>query len=159
MHEYGKGVDQDARKAVDWYRRGAEQGHPQAQNNLAIMLDFGIGVEADKDQALDASLFRFPPEPPTIHVDMGSQTEEGYLDDDDTPKDVTMMLVAFWIAYAKTSLKELEDERTRDDDSKPAKKKAKKGKSPPPPLTIVNLYDTFGAPLFVHDPTGKKLGA
>ena len=86
-------------------------------------------------------------------------TEEGYLDDDGTPKDVTMMLVAFWIAYAKTSPKELEEERTRDDKPEPAKKKAKKGKSPPPPLTIVNLYDTFGAPLFVHDPTGKKLGA
>ena len=42
---------------------------------------FALHVELhDKDQALDASLFRFPPEPPTIHVDMGSQTEEGYLD-------------------------------------------------------------------------------
>lgn len=38
MYESGEGVQKDLAKAVKWYRLAAEQGHPVAQNNLAVAL-------------------------------------------------------------------------------------------------------------------------
>ena len=38
-------------EAVEWYRKAAEQGHAQAQNNLAVCLDNGSGCAADKAEA------------------------------------------------------------------------------------------------------------
>ena len=36
-YENGKGVPQDDKEAVKWYRKAADQGHPQAQSNLGNM--------------------------------------------------------------------------------------------------------------------------
>lgn len=46
-----KGGPTDARLAFDIYRRAAEAGLPEAQFNVAIMLDSGRGVAADVAQA------------------------------------------------------------------------------------------------------------
>lgn len=41
---YGIGVDRDAREAVKFFTRSAENDHPEAMYNLAIMYSKGIGV-------------------------------------------------------------------------------------------------------------------
>lgn len=41
------GVAQDYAEAVQWYRRAAEQGHADAQNNLGLCYDNGQGVPRD----------------------------------------------------------------------------------------------------------------
>jgi hypothetical protein len=47
IYEEGHGVTQDFAAAVTWYRRAADQGHPDAQFYLACMHDFGKGVPLD----------------------------------------------------------------------------------------------------------------
>ena len=34
MYNNGYGIEQDKTKAVEWYRKAAEQGYARAQNNL-----------------------------------------------------------------------------------------------------------------------------
>lgn len=34
----------------DWYRKAAEQGHAQAQNNLGVLYLFGLGGEKSRDE-------------------------------------------------------------------------------------------------------------
>jgi TPR repeat protein len=51
MHEQGRGVPKDVAKAAAWYRRAAEQGDPQAQYDLSIMLLTGEGVTRDDAEA------------------------------------------------------------------------------------------------------------
>jgi len=43
-YEHGWGVKKDEDEAVDWYRRGAAQGHPTALYNLALALHLGRGL-------------------------------------------------------------------------------------------------------------------
>jgi TPR repeat protein len=45
-------VDGDAVQAVVWYRKAAEQGDAQAQNNLGVMYQNGRGVAHDDAQAV-----------------------------------------------------------------------------------------------------------
>ena len=52
MYEHGRGVDQDATKAAEWYRKAAELEHPQARTNLGSLYYHGRGVERDLAQAL-----------------------------------------------------------------------------------------------------------
>ena len=44
MYENGKGVLQDYKEAVKWYRLAAEQGDEFARSNLGIMYENGRGV-------------------------------------------------------------------------------------------------------------------
>ena len=44
MYDNGRGVPQDDTEAVKWYRKAAEQGHAEAQNNLGVMYLNGRGV-------------------------------------------------------------------------------------------------------------------
>ena len=44
MYDQGKGVRQDYVQAMHWYRKAAEQGDVEAQNNLGVMYAFGKGV-------------------------------------------------------------------------------------------------------------------
>ena len=37
MYWDGKGVLQDYKEAISWYRKSAEQGHPRAQNDFGVM--------------------------------------------------------------------------------------------------------------------------
>ena len=47
----GKGVLQDNKEAVKWYRRAAMQGNAQAQSNLGVMYMNGHGVLQNYVQA------------------------------------------------------------------------------------------------------------
>lgn len=51
MYDSGKGVLQDYKQAVMWYKKAAVQGHAQAQYNLGIMYANGEGVPLDYKQA------------------------------------------------------------------------------------------------------------
>jgi len=44
IYDNGKGVTQDYKQAVYWYKKSAEQGHAKAQNNLGYMYSIGEGV-------------------------------------------------------------------------------------------------------------------
>ncbi len=51
-YDSGKGVAADAKKALEYYRRAAEQGNAKAQNNLASLYALGAGgVAQDKVEA------------------------------------------------------------------------------------------------------------
>ena len=47
----GKGVPEDYKEAVKWWRKSAEQGYAQAQYNLGVMYYDGEGVPEDYIQA------------------------------------------------------------------------------------------------------------
>ena len=51
MYENGRGVPQDYVQAVAWYRKAADQGFADAQNDLGAMYDNGLGVPQDYVQA------------------------------------------------------------------------------------------------------------
>ena len=52
LYANGKGVLQDYKEAVKWYRMSAEQGHDDAQKNLVMMYNFGEGVPQDFKEAV-----------------------------------------------------------------------------------------------------------
>jgi TPR repeat protein len=52
MHAKGLGTPKDESVAVRWYRRAAEQGHVDAQNNLGFMYGTGRGVEINHAEAV-----------------------------------------------------------------------------------------------------------
>ena len=47
MYSYGRGVKQNHKEAVKWYRLSAEQGDADAQFNLGLMYHKGQGVLQD----------------------------------------------------------------------------------------------------------------
>ena len=51
LYKYGRGVERDLKRAVEWYRRAAEQDHAVAQFNLGLMYDNGLGVTQDFEAA------------------------------------------------------------------------------------------------------------
>lgn len=51
-YELGRGVKQDYAKAAHWYRKGAEKGYADSQNDLAKLYEDGRGVPQDDRQAL-----------------------------------------------------------------------------------------------------------
>ncbi len=51
MYDGGKGVVQDYKEAIKWYRTAAEQGHAKAQFKLGVMYGYGRGVIQDYVQA------------------------------------------------------------------------------------------------------------
>ena len=52
MYQNGRGVLQDNLEAVKWYRKAAEQGNANAQNNLGYMYQYGKGVPQSKLEAV-----------------------------------------------------------------------------------------------------------
>jgi len=48
----GYGFEQDQKQAAYWYEKAAEQGHQEAQYNLARLYATGQGVPRDQEQAL-----------------------------------------------------------------------------------------------------------
>ena len=60
MYSTGNEVSQDHTKALNWFRRAAEQGHADAQRNMGLIYYLGIGVIADCVRA--ATWFRFAAE-------------------------------------------------------------------------------------------------
>jgi len=51
MYRTGEGVPQDDVEAASWYRKAADQGDADAQNNLGVMYDTGEGVPQDDVEA------------------------------------------------------------------------------------------------------------
>jgi TPR repeat protein len=51
MYLYGSGVHQDFAQAAFWWRKAAEQGDAQAQENLIPLYARGLGVQRDEDLA------------------------------------------------------------------------------------------------------------
>lgn len=47
----GKGVQKDPVQAAYWFKKAADQGDPQAQNELGYLYIWGIGVDKDAGQA------------------------------------------------------------------------------------------------------------
>ena len=52
LYAKGTGVPQSHVEAVRWYRKAAEQGHVDAQNNLGAMYAEGTGVPQDDAEAV-----------------------------------------------------------------------------------------------------------
>ena len=48
---YGNGVNQDYKKAVQYYQRAAAKGHPFGMYNLAVACENGNGTPQDMDKA------------------------------------------------------------------------------------------------------------
>ena len=46
-YDSGRGVPQDYKTALKWYRLAAKQGNATAQGNLGVMYAFGFGVQKD----------------------------------------------------------------------------------------------------------------
>ncbi len=53
LYYYGYGVVQDYRRAVEWYRKAAEQGNASGQCNLGFMYTSGYGVTKDYSKAVE----------------------------------------------------------------------------------------------------------
>jgi TPR repeat protein len=47
MYANGEGVAKDEGKAVEWFKKAADQGNVDAQNNLGVMYYTGEGVPKD----------------------------------------------------------------------------------------------------------------
>ena len=47
MYAFGQGVDKDYAEALQWFRKSAEQGVPQAQFNLGVFYENGYGLDKD----------------------------------------------------------------------------------------------------------------
>ena len=53
MYYFGRGVERDYVKAMEWYLRAAEKGHADAQYNIGCMYSNGLGVERDYVKAME----------------------------------------------------------------------------------------------------------
>jgi len=73
----GTGVEQDAAKGVEWYRKAADQGYANAQWNLAFAYVRGAGVAGDYKEA--ARLFKLAAdqEYPPAEYDLGMMYLQG----------------------------------------------------------------------------------
>jgi hypothetical protein len=50
--EFGKGIDRDLARAVQYYQRAANSGHAEAQYHFGFCLECGLGVGIDLSEAL-----------------------------------------------------------------------------------------------------------
>lgn len=53
MYEFGNGVNQDNKIAVEWYRKAADQGYAKAQRYLGNMYYGGKGITQDYSKAFE----------------------------------------------------------------------------------------------------------
>ena len=51
-HEFGDGTTSDCAQAAAWYRRAADRGLPEAQNNFGKLLMMGKGVPQNEAEAM-----------------------------------------------------------------------------------------------------------
>jgi TPR repeat protein len=51
MYQDGTGVEKNAKQAFKWYQKAVEQGHANAQYDLAVMYQKGNGVAKNTKQA------------------------------------------------------------------------------------------------------------
>ena len=53
MYHNGDGVSEDHVRAVEWWRKAANQGHAEAQSNLGVMYHKGDGISKDSVRAVE----------------------------------------------------------------------------------------------------------
>jgi len=53
MYECGDGVDRNCSRALNWYRKAAEQGYALAQYNLGFLYEVGYGVDLNYITAVE----------------------------------------------------------------------------------------------------------
>ena len=53
MYRIGEGVKRNYQQALAWYRKAADQGQADAQNELGIMYAAGEGVAKNDQQAIE----------------------------------------------------------------------------------------------------------
>lgn len=53
LYTQGELVSQDYNKALEWYKKSANQGYADAQYNLGYLYEKGIGVQANEDKAIE----------------------------------------------------------------------------------------------------------
>lgn len=52
LYNNGQGVEKNSQKAVEWYRKSAEQNNDLAQYSLGVMYEFGdVGLEKNQEEA------------------------------------------------------------------------------------------------------------
>ena len=51
-YHFGRGVSVDDKEAVKWFRKAAEGGHADAQNNLGVFYERGEGITQDYSEAV-----------------------------------------------------------------------------------------------------------
>ncbi|KXB91036.1 tetratricopeptide repeat protein [Megasphaera hutchinsoni] len=52
-YQYGQGVAQDDKKAIEWYQKAAAQGDADAQTHLGLCYQVGKGVAQDDKKAVE----------------------------------------------------------------------------------------------------------
>ena len=52
-YEFGKGVEKDQAKAVEWYQKAAEKGDATGQLAIGLCYEIGKGVEKDPAKAVE----------------------------------------------------------------------------------------------------------
>ena len=51
-YKYGLGMERDYEKAVEWYKKAADQGNAAAQRSLGYCYNYGHGVAQDLEKAV-----------------------------------------------------------------------------------------------------------
>ena len=97
MYAAGRGVPKDGTKAIEWYRKAADQGIAIAQSNLGSMYDTGDGIPEDDAKA--AEWYRKAAE----QGDADAQNSLGamYANGTGVPKDYVEAYAWFGIAAAQ----------------------------------------------------------
>ena len=78
MYADGKGVKQDYKQAVEWYRKAAEQGLANAQNHMGVMYKNGRGVTKDNKKAAEWYKKAAEQGHPWAQVNLGHLYEHGF---------------------------------------------------------------------------------
>ena len=78
MYHEGKGVPQDSKEALKWYRLAADRGDPAAQFNLGVMYDKGDGVPQDSKEAFRWYRLAADQGTPSAQLNLGLMYEMGY---------------------------------------------------------------------------------
>jgi TPR repeat protein len=78
-------VDTDYSEAIKWYRLAADQGYPEAENNLGALYEAGLG--AAQDEVIAVKWFRLA----AVHENVKAQTNLGimYANGKGVPQDFT----------------------------------------------------------------------
>ena len=77
MYEQGRGVAQNYREAMRWFRLAAVQGNPSAQSNLGVMYYKGQGIAQDYAEAMKWYRLAAEQRNPEAQFNLGVMYEEG----------------------------------------------------------------------------------
>ncbi|KAF9181560.1 hypothetical protein BGZ49_004835 [Haplosporangium sp. Z 27] len=78
MYQRGYGVQQDYKKAFEWYFKAAKQGNANAENSLGYMYQRGYGVQQDYKEAFEWYLKAAKQGNADAEVNLGEMYRYGY---------------------------------------------------------------------------------